>query len=118
MWSTYKQYKLDRKGVIFNCFINTIRNRLINMIRKRNAERPHTKAFVKHEKYKLDNDQLQSELSIAERLSQLCGVWPIFGLMFESTLKREMDHEMNRLTQISLRMWNYSDSNTKDSSSP
>ncbi|MEW9676818.1 sigma-70 family RNA polymerase sigma factor [Lentibacillus sp. L22] len=54
MWCAYKKYKPDQ-GVMSTYFNFTIRNRLIDMLRKKKRENQHQETFVQHEKLKIDN---------------------------------------------------------------
>ncbi|MEN1968544.1 sigma-70 family RNA polymerase sigma factor [Lentibacillus sp. N15] len=54
MWCAYKKYRPDQ-GVMSTYFNFTIRNRLIDMLRKKKRENQHQKTFIQHEKLKIDD---------------------------------------------------------------
>ncbi|MTW88222.1 sigma-70 family RNA polymerase sigma factor [Virgibacillus dakarensis] len=54
MWCAYKKYRPDQ-GVMSTYFNFTIRNRLIDMLRKKNRENQHQETFIQNEKQKMDN---------------------------------------------------------------
>lgn len=54
MWTAYKKYRPDQ-GVLSTYFNFTIRNRLIDMLRKKTRESHNQEAYIQQEKPNLDN---------------------------------------------------------------
>lgn len=54
MWNAYRKYQPD-KGTLSTYFNYTIRNRMIDLLRKKAREQKGDDAFIQNEKQKLDN---------------------------------------------------------------
>ncbi|MEN1969852.1 sigma-70 family RNA polymerase sigma factor [Lentibacillus sp. N15] len=54
MWCAYKKYKPDQ-GVMSTYFNFMIRNRLIDMLRKKKRDNQHEETFIQHEKLSFDD---------------------------------------------------------------
>lgn len=64
MWSAYKKYRPDQ-GVMPTYFNFIIRNRLIDMPRKKNREAHHQETFIQHAKQNPDNGNRDCRTNLA-----------------------------------------------------
>ncbi|WP_449354270.1 RNA polymerase sigma factor [Virgibacillus natechei] len=54
MWNAYEKYQPD-KGPMATCFNYTIRNRMIDLMRKQNKQQENTASYMQEQKTKIDD---------------------------------------------------------------